>query len=321
MNKNILQKSLQKLLRGWASAEDKNLINDWYYSFDSDEKIIIEDYKNRSRLEIRNDLFLKIKNQSGIGKQRRSRNLQVFAVGMAACIIIGLFVLAWKISEPTLQIQPLENFISFRNEVGMIKKVKLPDGSFVQLHHNSSIEVNREFSQNRKVLLKGKAFFEVMPNKDLPFTIETESFKTTVLGTSFSIESRPGFFDKVAVKTGSVSVQSQEFGEVLLDKNETVKYENNQLFQGFIDNSHLEFGWTDRTIVFENTEISTVILEISNWYGIEVLYNCENLSKRKISGVYQDMSLEELLLTIQFSIPFEFKINKQSVQITFNECK
>ncbi|MCH7413825.1 FecR family protein [Belliella sp. R4-6] len=321
MDKNTLQKTLQRLFKGKASSEDRNVINDWYHSFDSDEDIIIEDHKNRSRQEIRDEIFSKIQAQSGIKRQHDNRRIYFLTFAIAACICIGLFNLAYKFSNPSLQIQPEETFISFENEVGMIKKVKLPDGSYVQLHHNSSIDVNKEFSQNRKVLLKGKAFFDVVPNKDLPFTIETESFKTTVLGTSFSIESRPGSFDKVAVKSGNVSVQSQEFGEVLLGKDETVKLESNQLVQGSITNSELEFGWTERTLVFINTDISTMIKEIENWYGVELYSNCENLPNRKISGAYHDMNLEELLITIQFSIPLEFEINKKSVHLTFKECK
>ncbi|MCH7396831.1 FecR domain-containing protein [Belliella sp. DSM 107340] len=321
MDKNIFRKTLLRLFKGKASDEDKNLINDWYHAFDSDEDIIIEDHKNRNRQEIRNEIFSNIQTRSGLKNQERSRRMYFLTFAIAACICIGLFNLAYKFSNPSFLIQPEESFISFQNEVGMIKKVKLPDGSYAQLHHNSSIEVNKDFSQKRKVLLKGKAFFDVVPNKDLPFTIETKSFKTTVLGTSFSIESRPGSFDKVAVKSGNVSVQSQEFGEVLLGKDETVKLENNQFVQGSITNSELEFGWTKRTLVFENTDLSTMILEIENWYGVTLSSNCENLPNRKISGAYHDMNLEELLITIQFSIPLEFEINKQSVHLTFKECK
>ncbi|MFD2036078.1 FecR family protein [Belliella marina] len=321
MDKNILYKTLRRLFSGKATKEEIRDINSWYDSYDTEEKTIIEDYKNRSRQEIRNELFTNIQAKSGIQSLERTRRIRNITLGLAASLCIGLFTLAWRISSPSVSKQQQDTFISFDNGVGMIKKVKLPDGSSVQLHHNSTIEVNKNFSQNRSVYLKGKAFFDVKPNEDLPFTIETNTFKTTVLGTSFSVESRLGGIERVAVKSGKVVVKTDEFGEVRLGKFESVELNNSQLSQNTIRNADLEFGWTDKTIVFDNTEVSSMIQQIEDWYGVKISCNCKDLPKRKISGAYKDMSLEVLLTAIQFSIPLKFEINEEKIQIEFQECK
>lgn len=85
--------------------------------------------------------------------------------------------------------------------------VFLPDGSLVWLSKNSSIVYPSAFSdKDRKVELKGEAFFDISRNEEKPFIINAGETKTRVLGTSFTIRAYENE-DKVEIDvvTGKVS--------------------------------------------------------------------------------------------------------------------
>ncbi|PCJ26196.1 MAG: hypothetical protein COA97_06530 [Flavobacteriales bacterium] len=67
----------------------------------------------------------------------------------------------------------------------------LPDGTKIELKKNSTFEYPKNFSKNnRDAVLIGEANFDVTPDSKRPFTIVAGNTKTTVLGTSFNINTR-----------------------------------------------------------------------------------------------------------------------------------
>ena len=87
----------------------------------------------------------------------------------------------------------------------------LADGSRVYLNGNSEISFSKKFgSKERKILLKGEAFFEVHRNEKIPFSITTCKTTTEVLGTSFNVYSELSGKVKVSVVSGVVSFYSDK---------------------------------------------------------------------------------------------------------------
>ncbi|HQS52026.1 MAG TPA: FecR family protein, partial [Daejeonella sp.] len=87
-------------------------------------------------------------------------------------------------------------------------QVRLPDGSKVWLNSASTLSYPTTFAGNeRKVQLKGEAYFEISPNKNIPFRVQSGNQIVEVLGTHFNINS---YDDEDYVKTtlleGSVKV-------------------------------------------------------------------------------------------------------------------
>ena len=90
------------------------------------------------------------------------------------------------------------------NESG--KLVLLSDGSQVWLNRNATLTYPEKFEKhNRKVELKGEAFFEVSKNPGKPFIVSTSNSSVEVLGTSFNINSSSKQTE-VTVTTGKVKV-------------------------------------------------------------------------------------------------------------------
>jgi transmembrane sensor len=112
---------------------------------------------------------------------------------------------------------------------GVRKTVKLPDGSLITLEPNSKLTYPQRFTgHNREVTLTGEAYFEVKPNPEKPFIVQTPYIIATVLGTSFNVEAYPNGVARVVVTTGRVKVEtvnaSNELQAVIINANQSVAY-------------------------------------------------------------------------------------------------
>lgn len=90
---------------------------------------------------------------------------------------------------------------------GQTHLVHLDDGSSVYLNQNSSLQFPGRFDgPERKVIFSGEAFFEITPDQQRPFIIETQDAEIKVLGTSFNVRAYPSEnYTEVVVKTGEVA--------------------------------------------------------------------------------------------------------------------
>ncbi len=67
--------------------------------------------------------------------------------------------------------------------------VELPDGSRVWLNASSSLEYAGNMARNgRTVRLRGEGYFEVKPDQQQPFVVQTQDLSVQVLGTSFNLK-------------------------------------------------------------------------------------------------------------------------------------
>ena len=101
-----------------------------------------------------------------------------------------------------------KNLITQSATKGEIKTLSLPDGSQLILNANSSVTYSTDFIDNRKLILKGEAYFKVVKNPSSPFIVKTEQFETKVLGTSFTIKAYKNHPNQISVLTGKVEVNS-----------------------------------------------------------------------------------------------------------------
>ena len=100
-------------------------------------------------------------------------------------------------------------------EVGGLRRLDLPDGSFVTLNTNSSVDVQFTTVERRVRLLRGEAHFEVAKNPSRPFVVEATGVAVKAVGTAFSVRVKPSAVD-VLVTEGRVRVEDAVRGASLL---------------------------------------------------------------------------------------------------------
>jgi ferric-dicitrate binding protein FerR (iron transport regulator) len=313
----LLLDSISRLLRGKASHEDIKDVNDWYDSV-SHEDVFIEDHKNRTKSMVKQELWDRVSRNVAYKKPAYKR-----WVFYAAASLSLLLVTFYMDNQMTHSPAPDESFFkTVENGAGMKKRVKLPDGSEVVLFHHTQIEIAEDFSQNRNLKLKGKALFHVSRDEDHPFTVSTDQSVTTVLGTSFVIETCLEEGERVAVKEGLVAVRDAGGERFLLNRNEMLTIRQGGSIKEPVSDERLAFGWADDWIVFESTGVAQAMTMLEDWFGVEIDHDLgPGNNGCLLTGAYHKMSLEHILEAIKYSIPLDYEMYKNKISISFKSCK
>lgn len=305
-----IQRLLSRALRGKLSAKEWQELNHWYLDQEEDD-VVINDYKKRSKSQVKREMLQNI--EAALSRKKKSYSFYYFASAASVLLLITVWIF-FSVEKTAKNPIPLH---TVTNGVGMKKKIKLPDGSTITLFHNSAIQFDPQFRNNRDVYLTGKAFFEVAPDTVHPFTVTTPGFRTEVLGTSFMVDEGK---KEVAVKTGKVKVANHLNNEMVLLPDQLLTYKVDKAIVSPISDHAPYFGWTNDQLYFKNTSIPELIPILEDWYGVKILSNWNKNITCHITGTYTDLTLENLLEAIQYSIPLTYKIHEDNVTITFSPC-
>lgn len=190
-------------------------------------------------------------------------------------------------------------------------QVVLPDGSHVWLNAESSIRYPAMFSETeRKVEIKGEAYFEIAKDKRKPFRVVANQQLTEVLGTHFNINS---YSDERLIKTtlfeGSIKVSTAKGDKVAFLKpgQQSQLMNNNDL--NIVANSDLDeaIGWRNDLFQFNGTELSTIMRQLSRWYDVDVDFS--RLPRREFVGVIpRNVPLSQVLRMLELTSNLKFKI-------------
>lgn len=216
---------------GRSSARERQVIDKWYDSLNSQEKDLSDEEIRIIGQKIFRQVNLKI------DAEERSRFADVKKGGR---LLPFDFTYVLKISAVfVLGIVVFSIFISNRSDIGksiskdldvQVNEIHLPDGSIVWLKSDSKLYYPEKFSQkSREVRLEGEAFFDIVKDKRRPFIIHSGDMLTKVLGTSFNVRDYKKEAKKVVeVLTGSVKVTlNREDGtqaNVVLKSREKISY-------------------------------------------------------------------------------------------------
>lgn len=233
---------------------------------------------------------------------RRRKVRWLVAASVFICLFASYVVVNTRLSKPHVQkINPL--VVSTLSNA--LKTVELPDKSIVTLDKNSELTVAPGFQnlEERKVYLKGNAFFEITHDKSKPFYVFVGNMKVEVVGTSFTIKSNNKSGNiSVAVKTGKVKVSGSDqaadksSGEVVLTRNQTAEYniKTNVLNIGIVDEpeiSEKEF----LNFNYNAIPVDSILNDIEKGYSIKILYSSSELRNKTFSGNLEGKGLMEKL--------------------------
>lgn len=189
--------------------------------------------------------------------------------------------------------------------------LSLPDGSEVWLNAASSIRFPTAFEgKQRKVSITGEAYFEIKPNKSMPFVVEVnEHTSVEVLGTHFNINS---YTDESSIKTtlveGLVKIKSFEKQELITPGQQVQLGENNNIH--IIKNADIEeaLAWKNGVFQFHAAGLPSVLRQLSRWYDVDIQYE-NDIPKREFEGeIQRDLSLLQVLKILEKNkVNFEIK--------------
>lgn len=192
---------------------------------------------------------------------------------------------------------------------GYVATEMLPDGSTATLNSNSSLSYSeKDWEGNRKLNLKGEAFFEV--EKGSRFVVNTAFGEVAVLGTSFNVYARDGQLDVICM-TGKVSVKNLDKSiSKIIVAGERVTLDNGTLL---VKNTVDRSDWKNKKIYYDNTPIETILADLENQFNKKFTVKAIDLSKYNFTGMLSLESEEKAIETIKWPFRLETKITKDEV--------
>ncbi|MEM7110508.1 MAG: FecR domain-containing protein [Bacteroidota bacterium] len=214
-----------------------------------------------------------------------------------------------------------------KTQVGLIEKVALPgqrittrlaDGTSVQLNADSKIKVPEVFEgQERRIELDGEAFFDVKRDAERPFIIDTKEMHIQVIGTSFNVRTSEGGLPGVVyVKSGKVEVSNAASATITLTKGEMVAVDKVRgLVKSQIEDYELAFGWTNKKLVFRDSNIQSVFNAISKWFGVEITVLKRFSKPIPFTAKFQNPTLKEVMESLAHVYELNYEITENEITI------
>jgi len=229
-------------------------------------------------------------------------------LGIAASILLLV-----SIGGYTLNKSPKK--ITHKTAYGEVLNLKLMDGSLVTLNSNSTIYYYE--NNNRKVWLKGEAFFEVDKKitTNAKFWVLTDDLTVEVYGTSFNVDTKhqkTGVFLEegkvwLELKNGSTQkmvpgnfISYSSVDDAIIEQKEKVA-------------SRFKTSWKDGAIIFENLPLIEAMQKIEDTYGLTAIFKDEASKTTLITGGVPITNLSICLKAIEKSV--NVKISRLNDQL------
>jgi len=192
----------------------------------------------------------------------------------------------------------------------------LSDGSKVWLNAASSLRFPTSFKgKERKVEVTGEAYFEIAKNPTMPFKVLVNGGEIDVLGTQFNVNA---YSDESSVKTtlleGAVSIKKDDATQLLSPGQQARFTSNGEIsFSRNVDVAQ-ETAWKDGFFWFNNTDIHTLMRQISRWYNVEVEFKGAITDDGFTGKVSRNVSLSKLLNVLE-QYEIHFKIEEKKITV------
>jgi transmembrane sensor len=175
-------------------------------------------------------------------------------------------------------------------------EIVLADGTKVFLNSESKLKFPFHFSGNyREVYVEGEAFFEVKKDMAHPFIVHTSMADIVVLGTSFNVNTYDKNYVKTSLLAGKVQIKAGDKRPLdLLPGFEVTANTEKTFIVSRFDPDEV-FSWRSGLYYFHNKPLGELSSFISRWYGIEIIFDKENLNIHPVSGLLEKGKLEEFL--------------------------
>lgn len=231
-------------------------------------------------------------------------------------------VIAHSRKTPPAKSLPRERFYHLNTPRGGEFKITLEDGTEVWLNAESQLSYPDTFrADERRVILKGEAYFKVAENKQKPFYVESDGQLIKVYGTEFNIrsyEEDPDVYTTLV--SGSVSLQptNNSQSEMLLAPGYQSVFDKNNASTSIcrVDTAVVT-SWRKGMFVFENQTLEQIMQTLSRWYNFSYEYQDLTLRTTLFMGsVPRYGHFNDVLEILEKSGGLKFRMKDRTVIIS-----
>lgn len=182
-----------------------------------------------------------------------------------------------------LEYIPLPDTVTFEEKYNTLTvprgthfQLVLADGSRIWLNAGSELKYPRNFSgKQRKVYLKGEAYFEIIRDTLSPFIVHTHEMDLRVLGTTFNLQAYEDEASIVATLiSGKISQYYPEIDrEIVLSPLQMSAYDRST---GELDVRKADvakaLAWKENKILVREDRLEDILRQLSRWYDFKVVF-------------------------------------------------
>lgn len=341
MNEAEFTDLLEKYVKGECTEFEKQLVKQWYASFDNDPDFIAGLDMDAER-ELEERIYYKILNTIDLpdsvkilpGHPKKVRTLRIWysaAAAIAVFIAVALFFhKSSKSSSNRIVEAKVPQFINITNNTNKLLKSVLPDNSTVWLSPHAYIRYPKVFDTRlRLISMSGECFFEVTKNPKQPFVISSRSIITKVWGTSFVVDDRNERDSaEVSVITGKVSVNIKsknknnndslnlQKGVMLYPHQKAVYAVSQQILkkESTVNEPSLQL-WNRVSLSFDNRPLREIIPVLNDKFHVHLSFADDKLNHYILHGDFERFNLPEILESLKTSLNINYRINNNKIEL------
>jgi len=194
-------------------------------------------------------------------------------------------------------------------------QLQLPDGTQVWLNAASSITYPTVFAgSERKVTITGEAYFEVASSSIKPFIVDADGRSAVeVLGTHFNLNA---YADEPGVATtlleGAVRVTAGDEKQQLAPGQQALVTADAIRWRKTVNTGEI-IAWKEGMFRFENTDIETIMRQLSRWYDVEVVYKGGKGKEYFNITIPRNVRLSKVLELLELTGLIHFQIEDRKI--------
>lgn len=329
-HKHISDELLINYLLGECTASEKEAVENWIAQSEANQKhyeqfsqvwdkskqlidtVEVDENAAWERLEER--MQKRVKKSKQLSFRRR---ISMLAASLA--LLVGVF---WMFNRDT-NVDPIKPVVVKEDPVvidtPMIQTIastdvpkitSLADESIITLNRKSSIETTDTFINNeRRVALKGEAFFSITPDKTKPFIIETQAdVEIRVVGTSFNVKSFDDYTE-VIVETGIVELTKGNSNMRLVKNDKARIYSKDSIIKVEKKTDDLYKYYRSKSFDCDNTPLWKVVEVLNEAYDEKIIIKDQSLRNLKLDTQFDQEELDIVMQVLEAT--FEFTVTKK----------
>lgn len=246
-----------------------------------------------------------------------------YKIAASVIILITVGVSSFYLGK---NLQPFSPIAYYETSVplGSQSKITLPDQSVVWLNAGSSLTYYEDQNhKTRNISLAGEGYFEVTPNPDKPFIVNSDNMHITVLGTSFNLKAyKDDTTINLTLISGKVDVnlvnEIQNMENYILSPNQQLAYNKEKQTLEISTVVSANYGrWKDRILKFEEKSFNQLAKDLERIYNIPVEIKSDILAKERFSGSFSyDYSLDYILQEVDVEKKFKWTYQENKLIIS-----
>ena len=197
--------------------------------------------------------------------------------------------------------------------------VELNDWTRVRLNADSELRFPVKFVGNeRKVFLKGEAYFEVERDTSRPFRVDVHGDAIIeVLGTEFNVNAYPENAEIFATLVlGKVRVADlQTDSTVVLLPNQQAALSGAGINVKEVNPEDF-ISWINGRFYFEKMPLEEILIQLGRWYDLQVFWANEELKSYEFTGaIWRDNTIRQTLDMIEKTTDVCFTVSGRTVTV------